>query len=193
MTNDPDQIRADIERTRSSLGSDVDALADKVSPSHIVDRQTEAVKNKLGSVRDSIMGARDDAGGAVSVASDTVVQKAKGNPLAVGLIALGAGWLLSSLIPVSEKEKEVASKAKDAAQPLVDEVTDAAKGVAAELKEPATDAVNAVRDTATSAAENVKGEATSSAETVKSEASSSTETVKGSARDAKHTVQQQGS
>lgn len=193
MTNDPDQIRADIERTRYNLGSDVDALADKVDPSQIVDRQTEKVKNKLGSVRDSIMGARDDAGDAVGDASDTLVRKAKGNPLAVGLIALGAGWLLSSLIPVSEKEKDVASKAKDAAEPLVQEVTEAAKEVAAELKQPATDAVNAVRDRATSAADNVKSEATSSAETVKSEATSSAETVKGSAQDAKDTVQQQGS
>ena len=45
MTDSPDQIRAEIEKTRRELGGDVDALADKVSPSKIVDRQTDKVKH----------------------------------------------------------------------------------------------------------------------------------------------------
>jgi Protein of unknown function (DUF3618). len=44
MSDSPDEIRADIERTRRELGSDVDALADKVSPSKIVDRQVSKVR-----------------------------------------------------------------------------------------------------------------------------------------------------
>ena len=39
MSNSADEIRSDIERTRQDLGMDVDALADKVTPSKIVDRQ----------------------------------------------------------------------------------------------------------------------------------------------------------
>ena len=42
MSTDPEQIREDIERTRAELSSDVDALTDKVSPSQVVHRQTEA-------------------------------------------------------------------------------------------------------------------------------------------------------
>ncbi|TFD05905.1 DUF3618 domain-containing protein [Cryobacterium sp. TMT1-2-2] len=41
----PDQIRSDIERTRRELGGDVDALADKVTPSKIIQRQTDKVKS----------------------------------------------------------------------------------------------------------------------------------------------------
>ena len=100
MTDSPDQIRADIEKTRRELGGDVDALADKVSPSKIVDRQTDKVKHAFGSVRDKVMGAADDTGTAISDAGssvaehvgdakDKVVAKAEGNPLAVGLIAFG--------------------------------------------------------------------------------------------------------
>ena len=48
MSDSPDAIRADIEQTRRELGSDVDALADKVSPSKIVDRQTDKVKQPSG-------------------------------------------------------------------------------------------------------------------------------------------------
>jgi len=48
MSDSPDEIRADIERTRQELGSDVDALADKVSPSKIVDRQVDKVRGVFG-------------------------------------------------------------------------------------------------------------------------------------------------
>ena len=47
MSNSPDAIRADIEQTRRELGTDVDALADKVSPSKIIDRQTDKVEGGL--------------------------------------------------------------------------------------------------------------------------------------------------
>ena len=36
MSNNPDEIRADIERTRQELGRDVDALAEKVNPTKAV-------------------------------------------------------------------------------------------------------------------------------------------------------------
>ena len=57
----PDEIRADIERTRGELGSDVDALADKVSPSSIAHRQSEKVKGRFQDVRESVMGAAQSA------------------------------------------------------------------------------------------------------------------------------------
>ncbi|GAB3288390.1 DUF3618 domain-containing protein [Pseudoclavibacter terrae] len=215
MSTDPDQIRADIERTRSTLGSDVDALADKVTPSSIVDRQTEKVKDKLGSVRDSIMGARDDAAESVrdatSATGDGVadvkrqaVRTAKGNPLAVGLIAFGLGALVASLVPASEPEKQATGKVKDAAEPLVDEVKGAAQDLAQELKEPAADAVGSVRETtmdaaehvktdAQSATETVKGDAQSAADSVKSDATSSAENVRDSAQEARDNVQGAGS
>ncbi len=177
MTDSPDAIRADIEQTRRELGSDVDALADKVSPSKIVDRQADKVKQAFGSVRDRVMGAADDAGSAVGDAGgavvdvkDRVVAKAEGNPIAVGLIAFGAGLLLASLIPASTKEKEIAADVKDQAQPLVDTVTDAAKEVGEHLKEPAQEAAAAVKETATDAVDSVKADAQYAAGEVKDQA-----------------------
>ncbi|MDF2491768.1 MAG: hypothetical protein K0Q58_346 [Microbacterium sp.] len=184
MSDSPEAIRADIESTRRELGLDVDALADKVTPSKIVHRQTDKVRGALGSVRDRVMGAADSAGSsihgagsslkdsgssAVSGVSDAghrVVAKAEGNPLAVGLIAFGAGLLLSSLIPASTKEKDLAATVKDQAQPLLDEATSVAKDVGQQLKEPAQEAVASVKDSATEAAAHVKDAATGAAETV---------------------------
>ncbi|WP_405372874.1 MULTISPECIES: DUF3618 domain-containing protein [unclassified Microbacterium] len=187
MTDSPDAIRADIERTRSELGFDVDALADKVTPSKIIDRQTGKVKGAFGSVRDRIMGAADDAGssashlaGSAAGAVHDVKAKAEGNPLAVGLIALGAGLLVSSLIPASTKEKQLAETAKEQAQPLVDEVTDVAKGAAQNLAEPAKDAAAAVKDRAAEAAQTVKDEGADAAQSVTSRAQDAPGNVTGS-------------
>lgn len=171
MSDSPDEIRAEIERTRQDLGLDVDALADKVSPSKIVDRQVDKVRGAFGSVRERIMGAADDASASASSSAsgmgDTakgiahdVKAKAEGAPLAVGLIAFGLGLLLAGVFPASRKEKEMAGAVKDKAQPLVDELGSVAKEVAADLKEPAMDAAAAVKDRAADAVESVKSDTT---------------------------------
>ncbi|MCH6230005.1 DUF3618 domain-containing protein [Microbacterium sp. CFH 31415] len=186
MTDSPDVIRADIERTREELGADVDALADKVTPSKIVGRQTDKVRGAFGSLRDRVMGVADDAGssasdmahGAAGVARD-VKAKAEGNPLAVGLIAFGVGLVAASLIPASDREKQLAESVKEQAQPLVDQVSSVAKEVASDLKEPARQAATAVKDSAQGAFDTVKGEATDQAGTVADRAKDARDTVSG--------------
>lgn len=188
MSESPETIRADIDRTRAELGLDVDALADKVSPSKIAHRQTDKIKGAFGSVRERIMGAADDAGSSVQGAGSSAASgvadaahaakaKAQGNPLAVGLIAFGAGLVLASLIPSSEKEKEVASAVKEQAQPLLAEAQSVAKDVGAHLKEPAQDAVAAVKETAADAVDNVKSDATDAASSVTDRAQDARDTV----------------
>jgi len=180
MSENPDVIRADIEATRARLGTNVDAVADKVTPSHIVQRQTdrvkENVKDAVFGVKEKVMGAADgtaagmhsaagstgahlgDAGAAIGDAPAQVKTKTQGNPLAAGLIAFGAGLLVSSLIPASQKEREAADALKTAAEPLTTELTEAAKHVAEGLKEPAQAAMENVKATATDATAHVKAE-----------------------------------
>jgi gas vesicle protein len=217
MSENPDVIRADIEATRARLGTNVDAVADKVTPSNIVHRQTDKVKDAVTGVKEKIMGAADtattkvhdktstgaghttnamhsagdslhqasdtvsaklsDAGQAVSAAPDQVKAKTAGNPLAAGLIAFGAGMLVSSLIPASQKEREAADQLKTAAQPLATQVTDAAKTMAQDLKEPAQEAMENVKATATDAAQNVKTEGQTAATDVKDRAANAKDNV----------------
>src|SRR6476619_4741730 len=116
-SNDPDQIRADIERTRAELSYNVDSLTDTANPKNIANRQVDKVKDAARGVRDKVMGSPDDpydtgavgdartavqdrasaVGDAVSDVPGQVKQKTRGNPLAAGLIAFGAGLLISSL------------------------------------------------------------------------------------------------
>ncbi|CAN7309167.1 DUF3618 domain-containing protein [Microbacterium oxydans] len=184
MSDSPDEIRADIERTRQDLGMDVDALADKVSPSKIVDRQIDKVRGVFGSVRERVMGAADDAGSSLSGAGshvgdvkDRAVAKAEGNPLAVGLIAFGAGLVVASLIPASSKEKDLAATVKEQAQPLVDEVTDVAKEVGEHLKEPVQASVESVKESAQDSVSTVKDEAQNAAGEVKDQAQHARENI----------------
>ena len=180
MSENPDVIRADIEATRARLGTNVDAVADKVTPSHIVQRQTdrvkENVKDAVFGAKEKVMGAADhtagnvhsatgsagahlsDAGAAIGDAPAMAKTKTQGNPLAAGLIAFGAGLLVSSLIPASQKEREAADALKSAAEPLTTELTEAAKHVAEGLKEPAQEAMENVKATASEATEHVKSE-----------------------------------
>ncbi|MDR6793928.1 DUF3618 domain-containing protein [Pseudarthrobacter oxydans] len=214
MSDNPDAIRSDIEATRARLGTNVDAVADKVTPSNIVHRQTDKLKDTVSGVKEKIMGAADsanttvhtgaghtgnalhstgdtlhgakdtaaaklgDAGTAISNAPDQVKAKTQGNPLAAGLIAFGAGMLISSLIPASQKEREAADQLKTAAQPLATQVTDAAKDMVQDLKEPAQEAMENVKATATDAAQNVKAEGQHAATDVKDRATDATSNVK---------------
>jgi len=170
MTTNADQLRRDIEQTRADLGEDVDALADKVTPSKIMDRQTRKVRTAFGTAKDRVMGvvsdAQDTLGEATHAGTElprNAVNSARGNPLAVGLIAFGTAWLVSSLIPASNKEREMTASIKDAATPLV---TEAAKDVADSLRDPALEAVASVKEAAAESATNVRDEAQSAAEEV---------------------------
>ena len=169
MSENPDEIRSEIEETRRRLGTNVDVVADKVTPSHVVLRQTEKVKDAAFGVKENIMGAADeavdsgrsaieDAGAAIGEAPRRLAGQTQGNPLAAGLIAFGAGLLVASLIPPSEKEREAAEALKEAAGPLTTELAEAAKDVAQGLQEPAQEALENVKDSVSEAAAHVKEE-----------------------------------
>jgi ElaB/YqjD/DUF883 family membrane-anchored ribosome-binding protein len=117
-SNDPDQIRADIERTRSRLSSNVDTLAYEAKPSTMAKRKvgkvrgavTELRERVMGSLQDSTSTISDSAQSAMSSATETaqsaptaVREQARGNPLAAGLVAFGAGLPVAVLIPASER------------------------------------------------------------------------------------------
>ncbi|MET0865864.1 MAG: DUF3618 domain-containing protein [Nakamurella sp.] len=193
MSNDPEQIRREIERTRLELSGNVNALGDKVNPGSIARRQAGRVRGAATSVKDAVLGSASDAAGtgqeiattmgdAVANAPSGVARKAQGSPVAAGLIAFGAGLLLSSLLPASRPEQQAAQAIKDTAQPLVDDLTSTAKEVAGNLQEPAQQALQEVKSTATDAVDTVKSDATSAAADVKDQAQDSKESVQSAAQ-----------
>ena len=188
MSNDPEAIRREIERTRIDLSENVNALGEKVNPGSIAKRQVSRVRGAATSVKDSVMGSAADGAAAaadvrdtVTGAPGTVARKAQGSPIAAGLIAFGAGLLVASLLPASQVEQQAAEKVKDTAQPIVDDLADSAKEAAENLKEPAHQAVQEVKAAATDAAATVQDEATAAAADVKTQAQDAKDTVRQAA------------
>jgi len=175
----------DIEATRANLSRDIDELTDKVSPGRVMDRQKEAAKGRLSSVKDKVMGSASSATSSVGSGGSSVKETAsgaagsvsattQGNPLAAGLVAFGAGLLVSALIPASEKEAQVAGRAVDAAkehgQPVLDEARSVGQEMGRSVKESATQAADEVKATAQDSISTVQQEGQSSVQTVKDEA-----------------------
>ena len=121
---------------------------------------------------------------AVDTVADTprqVRNKARGNPLAAGLIAFGVGYLISSAIPSSEKEQRAASELQEKAAPLTDKVGEAAGEIAGRLQEPAQEAAASVKAAATDAVDSVKEQGATAKDDVQSQVQDSTTTVKDNA------------
>ena len=210
-SSDPAVIRAQIEDTRANLSYEVDALNEKVNPTRVVDRRVGKAKSTVTGLKDKVFGAAHDtthhasgtasnvtsnvsgsvqgaassAVGAVQSAPDTIQRQTQGNPLAAGLIAFGVGWLVSSLLPTSEKEKQLAAQAESAvkehSQPLVDQAKNVAQEIGDNLKPAAQGAVESVKSTAQDGVETVKAEGQSAAQDVQGQAQQSRETVQGHA------------
>ena len=207
-SSDPDVIRRQIEDTRRELSYDVDALNEKVNPTRVMDRRVSAAKGRVSRMKDKVMGSAQDTGsnaqhmasnatssvqdmasnaaGAVQQAPQTLTRQAQGNPMAAGLIAFGVGWLVSSLMPVSEKEKQLAQQAesvvrehkdtllepaKQAGQEMAEQLKPAAQEAVEQVKSTAQDAASAVKDEGQSAVQDVQGQAQDSKETVQSHTS----------------------
>jgi hypothetical protein len=175
MTQSPEQIEAEIAATRESIKDDVDALSEKLDPRKAATRQTDRVKESVTQVKDTLMGTSSEAASTVSstvseragavseragAASQTLTQaparlreRTSGNPWAMGLTAFALGWLVSSLVPPSRKEREAAQSLRES--PIAEPVVETAKQVAAEAGEHVKDAASAVGQQAQQAAGSV--------------------------------------
>ena len=199
MSTDPDQIRDEIRRTRENLSADVDALAYKASPSRMVHERTDRVRGALRGVKERVMGAASDVGDqadvvtsavgeATSSLADTaeaaagkVKRAAEGNPLVAGLVVFGAAWLVSSLMPRTDREQQVAQVVKAAVQdhagPVTDALSDAAHEMQDHLREPVRDAAESVKASVVDAAHAVRDDGVVAAETVRDDASRAREEI----------------
>jgi len=169
-----DKVMGSAQDTRSSARGNASDAAGSVQ---------DAASSAAGTVSD----AASSAAHAVQQAPDTITRQAQGNPLAAGLIAFGVGWLVSSMLPASEKETQLASQAesavrehkdtllepaKQAAQEMGDQLKPAAQQAVEEVRSTAQDAVGTVKDEGQSAAQDVQGQAQQSKQTVQSQSSS---------------------
>jgi hypothetical protein len=200
MGKTAEELRMEIDQQRTDLTRDFEMVGDKVSPSRIVERRTEAAKGKLRSVRDAVMGTADDVGsattsrlgsvrdsasgmagqvsGAVSHTEDRIEQGTRGNPLAAGLVAFGFGLLVATVIPESRRERELARKV----QPQLEHAAQVAVEAGHEVADTLTPVV---QDAGAQVGQVAKDAASELGQTVKEHAGDAAETARGAAQDVK--------
>ena len=161
-----------VSGTASSAASSVQGAASSAASS-----VQGAASTAAGAVQD----AASSAAGAVQDAPQAIRRQTRGNPLAAGLIAFGAGWLVSSLLPASRREQELADQTKQVAQEKVQPVL---QQVAGEVKEnlagPAQDAVESVKLTAQDAKDTVAEEGRAAKDNVAGRTQDAAGTVRSS-------------
>jgi hypothetical protein len=184
ITNLKDKVMGSAHDTTSSAQGMASNAAGSVqgAASNAAGTVQGAASNAAGTVQS----AASSAVGAVQQAPDTIVRQAQGNPLAAGLIAFGAGWLVSSLLPATQKEQQLAQQAESALREHKDMLIEPAKQAAQEIGDQ-------LKPAAQQAVEEVKSTAQGAAETVKQEGQSAAQDVQGQAQQSKDTVQSQRS
>ena len=174
MSNEPNQIRREIEKTQDDLGNNVDELTDRLDPRRAVQHRKERARGAWQRMTENVMGstsqARDASGAKLSEASSAARQRlhgagervhgmgeasrqqTQGHPLAAGLVAFGLGVLASSLFPASTAERRVGGQLKARASEhsgeLKQQAADAARQARDNLREPTQQAANQVRSSA---------------------------------------------
>ena len=88
-TQDPEQLREEIEETRQELGDTVEALAAKTDVKRQAKRKVEETKSSVAEKKDELLGkARDASPDSAAGAASQASEKARANPLP--LAAAGA-------------------------------------------------------------------------------------------------------
>ncbi len=219
-SNDPDEIRADIERTRAALSNDVDDLAESVKPKNVAGRQVGKVKEAASNIKERVMGSDDDdySGSAVGAASDrafaareavsdktyaardTVSEKASEArdavsraPATVKRKAQGnplAAGVIAFGIGMLVSSLIPSTERERQAVSQLQENLEPVKEKASEV---AQEVAANLKEPAQEAAQSVKTAATEGAENVRQEGAAAAAEVKDQAQSSKETVQQQRS
>jgi hypothetical protein len=210
MGQTAEELRRQLEQQREVVGRDLVAIGDRVSPGRMVERRRAAVRESFGRARTAVMGAADGAttatssrvggvaegvtssaaaaassvGGAVTAAPEALRSSTQGNPFAAGLVALGAGALLGSLLPKTRYEEQAVQHVQPALESAAAELGHEAQTMAEGLQEQAGEAAERLKESAQEATDAVKGDVADATEAVKRDASQAAEDTKASAQSA---------
>lgn len=205
------QIRSGIENTRADLSETINALQDKLDPSHIAEQVKEQIRGKateafdsakqtvkeatigraekiVASVSDSVSSViSGPTGTAVKERSSSIVQYIRENPIPLALVGIGIGMLT-----MSNRKKGSYSYSSGIQPSRYDrsEVIDLQTGQPS-FTDRAKDAFSGVAETTRGAAGSVADKARQAAGQATGAVSSAASTVKGAAGTAVDTTRRQ--
>jgi hypothetical protein len=126
-----------------------------------------AVGSTASAAKGKVASTASAGAGPASSAPEMARRRTDGNPLAAGLIAFGAGWLLSFLLPATAPERQAATQVKDLAtekgHPVAQQLGEAAQQAKEQLREPGWHSPESVKETVSGTASTVASQAHSAA------------------------------
>ncbi len=102
-----DQIKADIERTRSEMTEKIDTIQDRLSPDNLKMQAQTMVQDIMQESADAIT---DFLKTSAQQAGQTLVETVKKNPLPSAVLGLGLGWLLMNTMNNQRGESDDRSR-----------------------------------------------------------------------------------
>ncbi len=174
MARDPEEIRREIDETRSDMGETVEALAYKTD---VKGRASNWVSEKKDAVVGTVRGSTPDTDGVkqgvqqgaegVKEGAQRGVSVARENPLGLAIGGVAVGFLAGLVAPATRKEDEqmgdVADELKERARETGREALERGKHVAQEAGQAASEAA---KETGQEQAEGLRESARQSAEDV---------------------------
>jgi hypothetical protein len=137
------------------------------------DRAQGAMHEASDRAQHMVQGAQDtmhQVGDRLGDAPQAMRRQTQGAPLAMGLLAFGAGLLFGSVMPESRRERELARQAQPRLQHAVEQGREVAEDVVADLRESAEQSAEEVKQTAAEEAQSFKQDATAEAQQTRSDA-----------------------
>jgi gas vesicle protein len=187
MDAEQDQLEQRVRYQRREMEGTLDEIGDRVNPRSVYDRQRRNMRAKVSGWRERLMGSPDygsdgssgdgrlsQAADAVSHAPDAIRQQTRGNPLAAGLVAFGAGLLAGSVMPETDVERRAVREAEPQMRRVAEEAKDVARDIGEDVKESAVHQAEELKETAKESAEHVKESAQESGQHVRDDAQQST-------------------
>jgi hypothetical protein len=170
MVQQTDELRRDMQERRAAISDTVDQIQNRVSPSHVAARGRYRVRTRVVRWKDNIMGQMEQGDGgmreragemteSVRQAPSAVERYTRGNPVAVGLMAVGAGALIASMLPETRQEQRMAQRIQPEMEKAASEMKEAGREVAEDVKDTAQEGMSRVQESAKSAGQEVKEEA----------------------------------
>lgn len=162
MGVETEELRIEIEQTRSDMSGTLEAIGDRVTPSRMVERKKNRMMQGVRSFKDRMMGTAADAQDSIEGLPDTLERQTKGAPMVAGGIAFGLGFLVAAAFPASDTEKRASQKVMDTIEPAKEQLMESGREMAEHLKEPVKEAASSVKDAATEGVQSVTSTATGS-------------------------------
>jgi gas vesicle protein len=171
-----------VQRRKAALGQGFRRMREAVmgSPDYEEPMMARVRGQAQGAASSAGEAAKSAASGATEMARSAaervqqapamVVEQARGNPLAAGLVAFGAGLLFASAFPKTGAEQQLVDTARPQLDAAKEELRGASRELAADVREQTKSAAHDVASSGREAASQISDEAKSAAQRVKGEA-----------------------